>query len=31
MNTQDESKNAELPVPEGLDTSALPAVVDRAT
>ena len=31
MNTQDESKNAGLPVPEGLDTSALPAVVDRAT
>src|SRR5437016_9886754 len=30
MNTQDESKNAGLPVPEGLDTSALPAVVDRA-
>src|SRR5215471_14764202 len=31
MSTQDESKNAGLPVPEGLDTSALPAVVDRAT
>jgi predicted dithiol-disulfide oxidoreductase (DUF899 family) len=31
MNTQDESKNAELPGGKGLDTSALPAVVDRAT
>jgi len=31
VKTQDESKNAGLPVPEGLDTSALPAVVCRAT
>ena len=28
---KDESKNVGLPVAEGLDTAALPAVVDRAT